>query len=164
MFFNSNNSDRIYSAEEFSSFFSCLVSNGVLWSCDNNLIVSSDGASMAISIAPGVCWISGYCYQNLSDLQLILATASGVHPRIDRIIIRWSLSARAINAAVLTGAPASSPAASALTRTSDIYELCLAEVLVPAGVAVIVSSNITDKRTDAEVCGLANSLVSAVYQ
>jgi hypothetical protein len=66
--------------------------------------------------------------------------------------------------AVLTGAANPNPAPPTLTRTPEVYELGIANILVPAGVITIPPANTTDTRADPTVCGLVNSLVAAVYQ
>jgi hypothetical protein len=119
---------------------------------------------MTVSIAAGSAWINGYRYENTEALNKTLSTANGSYPRIDRIIIRWSLLNRSITAAVLTGTAASSPTAPALTRSTDVYELCVAEILVPQAATSITSGNITDTRLSSSLCGTVNSLVTAVYE
>jgi len=162
-FFNSNNGDRVYDAADFASYFGQLVSNGVFYSTPGNLLTTA-GSGMVITVAPGSAWVNGYCYINTEPLELTLNTAHGSNPRIDRVVVRWSLVERSMYLAVLTGAPAAQPSAPQLTRTSDIYELGIADILVPAGAVSIPPMNITDTRTDTALCGLVNSLVAAVYQ
>lgn len=65
---------------------------------------------------------------------------------------------------ILTGVATPTPIAPELTRTSDTYELGIANILVPQGSAVVVLENITDTRLNPALCGLVNSLVSAVYE
>jgi hypothetical protein len=62
------------------------------------------------------------------------------------------------------GTPAAKPSPPDLTRNTDIYDLCLAEVSVPQAATEIVAANITDTRLNTALCGLVNSLVSAVYE
>ena len=71
---------------------------------------------------------------------------------------------RNIQIAVVSGTPAGTPVAPSLTRTSDIYELGIADVLVPTAATSIIANNIIDTRLDTNLCGLVNSLVSAVYE
>ncbi|GHU68359.1 hypothetical protein FACS1894184_10170 [Clostridia bacterium] len=162
MFFNSSGDDRIYDAQNFAEYFGQLVSNGVFYAAPDNLLVTP-GSGMKVKVAVGSAFISGYLLVNTSDLELTLATAHGAQPRIDRIVVRWSLPDREMTIAVLTGAPAAQPAATALTRNSSIYELGIADVLVPAAALTIPAANITDTRVNPTLCGLVSSHVSAVY-
>ncbi len=57
----------------------------------------------------------------------------------------------------VTGTPATSPVAPALVRTDEVYQLCLAQVAVPAGSSVVGA--ITDTRANSGLCGLSNVTV-----
>ncbi len=162
-FFNSSDGDRIYDAADFAAYFGGLVSNGVFYMTATNLQVSPS-IGLAVIVAAGSAWINGYRYENTDVLNLPLTTANGSNPRIDRIVVRLSQISRSVQIAIVDGTPAASPLAPALTRTSDVYELCLADVLVPTAATSIVTNNILDTRLNTSLCGLVNSLVSAVYE
>jgi hypothetical protein len=118
---------------------------------------------MDVSVSPGSAFINGYSYTLTDALALSLATADGSRPRIDRIVLRLDMPGRAINLAVLTGTPAATPSPPALTRTSDIYELSLSDILISSAAITVSAGSITDTRTNPSVCGLYGSLISAVY-
>jgi hypothetical protein len=162
-FFNSSDGDRIYDAVDFAAYFGSLVSNGVFYATATNLQVSP-GTGLAVGVAAGSAWINGYRYENTDALNMPLATANGSNPRIDRIVVRLSQISRSIQLAVVSGTPAATPVAPALTRTSDVYELGIADVLVPAAATFIAPNNITDTRLNASLCGTVNSLVTAIYE
>ena len=162
-FFNSSGGDRVYSATDFAAYFGKLVSNGIFYASGTNLQVTP-GSGMALSVAAGSAWINGYSYENTDSLTLNLATASGVNPRIDRVVVRFSAVERRIYLAVLTGTPAETPTAPALTRSNDTYEIGLADILVPKGSVTISALSIADTRLSTALCGLVNSLVTAVYE
>lgn len=162
-FFNSSDGDRIYNAVDFAAYFGSLVTNGIFYKVTTNLQVSP-GSGLGVSVATGCAWINGYRYENTDALNMPLTTANGSNPRIDRIVVRLSQVSRSIQLAVIAGTPAAIPVAPALTRTSDIYELGIADVLVPAAATSIIANNITDTRLNTNLCGLVNSLVSAVYE
>ena len=162
-FFNSSGGDRVYSATDFAAYFGKLVSNGIFYAAPTNLQVTPD-SGMAVSVVAGSAWINGYSYENTDALTINLATASGVNPRIDRVVVRFSAVERRIYLAVLTGTPAETPTAPALTRSNDTYELGIADILVPKGSVTISAINLTDTRLNTALCGLVNSLVTAVYE
>ena len=162
-FFNSSGGDRVYSATDFAAYFGKLVSNGIFFAVATNLQVTP-GSGMAVSVAAGSAWINGYSYVNTDVLELNLATASGVNPRIDRIVVRFSVVERRIYLAVLTGIPAEIPVAPALTRSNDTYELGIAEIVVLKGSVAVMALNVADTRLNTALCGLVNSLVTAVYE
>ena len=101
--------------------------------------------------------IRGYYYGLQNDGSGVKTFTHTTEPslnRIDRIILRLDLTARTIAAVKLIGAAGASPSAPALTRSSTVYELSLAQVLVQAGAAAITADDITDERADDDVCGL----------
>jgi hypothetical protein len=162
-FFNSSGGDRVYAAADFASYFSDLVSNGIFYRDANNLKVIP-ASSMHVTVQPGSAWINGYHYQNTTAMDLTLATADGVNPRVDRVVIRWSLPDREIRLAVKTGAASASPTPPDLTRSSDTYELGIADVAVAKGAITVTGDNIADTRLNPSLCGLVNALISAVYE
>ncbi len=160
-FFNSVSGDRVYRAEEWAEYFASFIGNGVFPVPSTSLQVVA-GSGMAVAVKTGKAWINGYFYYNTSDLPVTLATADGVLNRIDRIVVRWDLTERKISVAVKSSAPATSPAAPALQRDADAYELCLADVLVGAGVTAISQANITDRRLDGSLCGVVAGVVDQI--
>ena len=160
-FFNSVSGDRVYRAEEWAEYFASFIGNGVFPVPSTSLQVVA-GSGMAVAVKTGKAWINGYFYYNTSDLPVTLATADGVLNRIDRIVVRWDLTERKISVAVKSSTPATSPVAPALQRDADAYELCLADVLVGAGVTAISQANITDRRLDGSLCGVGAGVVDQI--
>ena len=162
-FFNSSGGDRVYDATDFAAYFASLISNGIFYRTADNLKVAA-ATGMNVTLQAGMAFINGYHYENTAPMDLVIATANGVYPRIDRIVIRWSNIERNILLAVKTGVAADIPSAPELTRTSDIFELGIADINVPKGAVAITSDYIMDTRLNSSLCGLVNSLVSAVYE
>lgn len=158
-FFNSSGGDRIYDATDFAAYFGCLASNGIFYQTTDNLKVSP-AIGMNITVQPGMAWMNGYSYRNTTPLDLVIATADGVNPRIDRVVIRWSNLERTI----ALGVPVATPIAVNLTRNNELFELGIADITVPKGVVSITADYISDTRLNTNLCGLVNSLVSAVYE
>lgn len=160
-FFNSIDHDRQYSAADWAAFFASFIGNGVMPQPSSQLMVSvDDGEGLAVSVAPGFAFINGYNYQLTAALTKTLATASGTNPRIDRVVVRFSRSLREIFVDVLTGTAAATPTAPSLTRTSDVYELCLADIAVARGATELTQANITDTRGDNTLCGFCTWMFS----
>lgn len=160
-FFNSVSHDRLYKAEDWASYFASFIGNGVFPVPSDNLqVVAASG--MTVAVRPGKAWINGYYYNNTSDLSVTLATADGVLKRIDRIVIRWDLTERKISAKVKSSTASASPVAPALQRDADAYELCVADVLVGAGVTSISQANITDQRLNGSLCGVVAGVVQQI--
>ena len=126
-------------------------------------VTPTDPASMAVAVCAGSVNIQGY-WMDSDDIETLqLAAADVNNPRIDRVVVRLDTSVNMeVTLAVLTGTPASSPAAPALTRTNYIYELSLAQVYVGVGATYISTSNITDERRNASYCGYTRARYGGV--
>ncbi|HJK09112.1 MAG TPA: tail fiber protein [Methanocorpusculum sp.] len=126
-------------------------------------VTPTDPASMAVAVTAGSVNIQGY-WMDSDDIETLqLAAADVNNPRIDRVVVRLDTSVNMeVTLAVLTGTPASSPAAPALTRTNYIYELSLAQVYVGVGATYISTSNITDERRNASYCGYTRARYGGV--
>lgn len=162
-FFNSTSGDRMYDASDFAGYFAKLVSNGIFYTNADNLRVTP-GDGLSVNVLAGSAWINGYAYENTEELNLTLAAADGVNPRIDRVVVCWDAVVRRISAAVLAGTAAASPTAPDITRSDNIYELALADIAVAAGAVSLADGDITDRRLDTSLCGTVNSLITAVYE
>ena len=151
-FFNSTNNDRTYNAESFEAWIKPLLSNGVF---STGMKVSAQSTpNMSVSVAAGYANINGKVACWASDNTLSIATAPGTYPRIDTVVLRRDNTNRKISLEVVTGTPASTPSATAPTRTADVYELVIAQIYVGVGVTSIANANITDTRTNTTLCGL----------
>jgi hypothetical protein len=117
------------------------------------------GDGMNVIVMPGPAWINGYCYENTSDLILVIEPADGVLNRIDRIAIRLDTVERKITVVIKKGTFASSPVATSLQRDADAYELGIADVSIAKGTISISQANISDLRLNSTLCGVVNSLI-----
>lgn len=161
-FFNSVSGDRKYKAEDWASYFGALIGNGVFPNPATNLQVVPGASGLTVTVHAGKAWINGYYYNNTDDLTLTLPTPDGSKKRIDRIVVRWSLSDRKISAAVKSGTAATNPSAAVLQRDSDVYELAIADVLVGVAATSLSSASITDRRYDSTLCGVVTGTVQQI--
>ena len=151
--------DRTYTATLLSRIAGKCLSNGVVPGDLNELrITVAYPPAMKIVVSTGTAIINGRFCENDTAFPLNITAANASNPRIDRVVVRLSaVTNRTIDIVVKAGTPASSPAAPALTRTSDVYEVSLASIAVGAGVSSIITANITDERGDPSVCGYTYS-------
>lgn len=155
--------DRVYAAAQFASYFACFIGNGVFLGQGRDLqVTAATPAAMSVNLLAGRAWINGYWYSTDTTIPLSLELSDAVNPRIDSIILRYDISARAITAEVITGTPSASPVAPALVRNADYYDLKLAEIRVNAGAITIAPSMITDTRPNSDVCGWVSGLIDQV--
>lgn len=155
--FDSVNADRVYRAEDFAAYFGDVITSGVSVATDDPLAVTAAGA-LSVSLGVGKAWIRGHLYENTSTMSFSVA-AGAAQPRIDRLVLRMDTAERKIGAILVKGTPAASPAAPALLRNADYFDLGLAEITVPASAISITQSNIKDTRPDDSVCGVVRCLV-----
>lgn len=153
--------DRVYKAEDYTEYFGSFIGNGVFSNPSTNLQVVANN-DMSITVKVGKAWINGHMYYNDSDLILSVDVADGVLDRIDSVIVRLDLINREIKAHIKKGTFASSPIAPTLQRDNNIYELCIANILISASSSSIVQSNITDTRLDSSVCGIVTQTVETI--
>ena len=153
--------DRIYSAEDFSSYLDELVGNGVFPNPSTNLQVRAD-SDMNIIVSSGQGWIKGHKIINTADLQIAIANSDVLLNRIDRIIFYADFTNREMGITVLQGASAAQATAPELTRNTSRYEMCLAEITVNKQTSAITQAMITDTRTDSDLCGWVQGLIQQV--
>lgn len=139
-------------AEDFARFASGILSNGVLEDDNNTLKVTANNG-MAVSVAPGYCWINGHFGKCEYAETFTVATADGTNARYDRVVARLDYSKRKISILILKGTPAATPEIPAITRDGTYYDLGLAVIYIRAGALAVSDSDITDTRSDSAVCG-----------
>ena len=160
-FFNSVDGDRKYNADDISSYFVKLISNGVFATPSTCMKVNAK-SGMTVTVNAGFGFINAKYIQNTSDYDITLDTADTTNPRIDRVVIGLNTANRAITIYVLKGTAAATPEAPALTRTSTIYELCLADIAVAANATAITQADITDRRGYTSLCGYVTGLIQQI--
>ncbi len=154
-----------YNQADFNAFLLDSIGSGYVLGYENELEVSANSpANMGVYVKTGRCYVQGYYGWVTVNEPLTITTANATNPRIDRVVARLSVSVnQSVTFVILTGTPAASPTAPALTRTSETYEISLAQIAVGAGVTSITSANITDERNDETVCGVAGVKHSWLY-
>ncbi len=153
--------DRIYSADDFSSYLDQLVSNGVFPNPSTQLQVRA-GTDMQVIVESGQGWIYGHKLVNNADLPLNIAASDVLMNRIDRVVFYADFINREMGISVLTGTAAATPNAPQLTRNANRYEMCLAEITVNKQVTAITQGMITDTRANTDVCGWVAGLIQQV--
>jgi hypothetical protein len=155
-FFNSDqNNIRSYLASDYARYHAQIVGNGVSNTANLSDLSVSTKEDMMVLIGAGYAFANGYMYENTAALDLVHDTAEPDVERIDRVVIRFDNTpgTRGINSYVKKGVPASSPIPPGLQRDSLVYELSVAQVLIESGKSFIEQYQITDERTNPNVCG-----------
>ena len=160
-FFNSVSGDRLYNADQMSTYFEGLVSSGVFENVGDRLQVTA-GTGMSVNVGTGRAIIRSKWVKNDAALNLPITAADVQKNRIDAIAIRFDATARTVSIVVKEGT-ATTGAATPPTRATgaDVYELFLAYVSVPKTTTAITQDLITDLRWSAN-CGWVTGLIKQV--
>jgi hypothetical protein len=146
----------VYDADSFSNWLKKFFTTGVF---EGDCQVTALG-DMVVNLAPGYANIMGKV-KNLENQTFTLEPADGSYPRIDTIVIERNDTDRDITAKVVTGQlSGNTPAPTPRVWENGVYQLIVAEVYVAAGATEVTQANITDKRSDPDVCGIVAGTVT----
>lgn len=162
-FFNSVDGDRLYNAEEMTTYFEGLVSDGVYANVGEAFQVLASGNGLRVTVGTGRALVKTHWIKNDARLPLTLAAADVQYDRIDAIVLKCDLydSARTLTVEIKAGTPAANAAAPELLNTAIVKEMPLAYIKVPRGATTITQAHITDTRPST-ACGWITGLVEQV--
>jgi hypothetical protein len=144
-----------YQAADFARFFAQIVGNGVSNTPDLPDLSVRVKQNMNVLLDAGYAFANGHMYANTAAMDLVHDTAEPDVDRIDRVVIRFDTTPTICKAFayIKKGTPSASPVPPSLQRDSLVYELSVAQVRIVAGKSFIEQYQITDERTDDNVCG-----------
>lgn len=154
-----------YDADDASGYLSTRLSG--VYSADEDFAVTANG-DLTVTVSAGQAWVRPARFRGRSIIMeqpetVTLTAADTVRNRIDRLVLRYDATAKKTSLTVLTGTPDSaSPTAPEITRTTLVYDLCLADIRRPAASTAITAADITDTRADEAVCGLMRDGVTGI--
>lgn len=154
-----------YDADDASGYLSTRLSG--VYSADEDFAVTANG-DLTVTVSAGQAWVRPARFRGRSIIMeqpetVTLTAADTVRSRIDRLVLRYDATAKKTSLTVLTGTPDSaSPTAPEITRTTLVYDLCLADIRRPAASTAITAADITDTRADEAVCGLMRDSVTGI--
>lgn len=156
--------DRPLRGEDVREMYKMIVSDGIYPNPSTSFQVMEGENDNEVIVKAGFGWVQGCPVWDLSDDVVELDPADENNPRIDLVVLQWNnlLANRWVQKVVITGTASATPSAPALTRTADIYEICLAEIERPAGSSLVIQSEITDTRGDDDLCGWTHGVVDQV--
>ena len=152
--------DRASSSAQLRGLIKSMITNGVNMTESTNLQVIANGTNNTLTVKAGYVIIEGAIKHFENDVTVTLPTADVNNSRIDTVVARLNLneSVRDIVIDVVSGTASATPTEPTLTRTSNYYEVGLANILVGVGTTVISQSEVTDTRLLNSRCGLATSI------
>lgn len=145
-FFNSENHDRKYNAEQMSAIFNGIINDGIFQNVGNAFNVTAR-EGMSINVDTGRAWFNSTWTLNDSIMPVFLEEAELVLNRIDTVIleINHDDSVRANSIYILKGTPSTQPVPPTLLDTLEVHQYPLADIYVAAGATEITQANITNR-------------------
>ena len=152
--------DRASSSAQLRGLIKSMITNGVNMTESTNLQVIANGTNNTLTVKAGYVIIEGAIKYFENDVTVTLPTADVNNSRIDTVVARLNLneSVRDIVIDVVSGTASTTPTEPTLTRTTNVYEVGLANILVGVGASAISQSEVTDTRLLNSRCGLATSI------
>lgn len=160
-FFNSVSGDRVYNADQLSSMFEGLITDGVYESVGDAMIVTAS-SGMTVQVGTGRALLRAKWVKNDAPVDVQLNSAHALLNRYTAIVLRLDVNSRDITVEQIDGTAASTPTKPAIVRNSQYYDLLLAYVYVGAGVTTITQSAIEDTRANTNVCGWVTGIITQV--
>jgi hypothetical protein len=133
---------------QYSELFRRIQSSGVTGDpSSSDLKPFGDSSGMVVKVPAGFAIVRGHAYLSTAT-ENITITAAAANPRIDVLVLELNPTANTITLKMVNGTAAASPVAPTLTQTTDaLFQLALAQVLVPASATTIAAGNVTDVRS-----------------
>lgn len=153
-FFDAQNRDRVYTAENFTGYLSSLICNGILDTYGDCFAVTANN-NLTVTVGTGKAWLGGHYFNN--DAPHTVDLSSHVNAGANRyavIGICCDTAARECSLVVRSGA-----AVPALSSFGTQTYLTLAAVYLPAGTSSVIAADITDYREDETKCGYVKCIL-----
>ena len=122
-FFNSENGDRKYNAEQMSAIFDGIIADGVFTTIGDHMAVTA-GTGMQVLVGTGKAWFDHTWNVNDAAYPLTIAASDVTLSRIDAIVLETnhSDSVRLNKLRVVQGTVASSPVKPTLTNSEKVHQ------------------------------------------
>lgn len=159
-FFNSENGDRKYNAEQMSAIFDGIIADGVFTTIGDHMAVTA-GTGMQVLVGTGKAWFDHTWNVNDAAYPLTITASDVTLSRIDAIVLETnhSDSVRLNKLRVVQGTVASSPVKPTLTNSEKVHQHPLAWVTVAPGVTQIAASAI-ENAVGTSACPFVTGIIA----
>lgn len=137
--------NKAETADFFAHALAGLSGNGIPPTPADAFKVTANG-SMAVSVAPGYCYINGYHAWDDETTALTIPNASAARS------VYVSMRLNLLNGEITLISD------TAFTRAESIYDLALARIDIPANSAAITADMVTDLRGNSNYCGVLQKI------
>lgn len=152
--------DRTYNAEDINEYLKGLISDNGVFANVSTACQVLKGNGMEVVVKAGRGKVNNHWFKIESDTTLDIEAADVILNRIDSIVVVHSGNDRNVKLTVKKGTLATNPVAPTLSRTNELYEICLANILVNKNTTTITTTMITDTRPNNNVCGWITGLIN----
>ena len=151
-FYNSQNGDRVYDADQFSSFLDGIVYDGVYEAVGDKFYVTSlEDEDLTIQVGAGRAWLKHTWTLNDTNLYLNATAALDVYDRIDAVVLEVDKEIRTNSIKIIEGAPSdATPARPDLKNEDNIRQYPLAYIYREHGTTTIPNTHAGTLETDTE--------------
>lgn len=161
-FFNSKGLDRTYTAEDFTTYLSSIICNGILDTYGDCFSLTAASTGLKVVLGRGKAWINGHYFVNDSRYSIDLTEYQDESlPRYVSIAIvcDTSESVRAVRLEIVPGTPAENPALPVIPTDENRTRLLLYAVRLNVGAASLSKFDWYDYREDSNVCGYCRCIL-----
>lgn len=151
-FYNSQNGDRVYDADQFSSFLDGIVYDGVYEAVGDKFYVTSlEDEDLTIQVGAGRAWLKHTWTLNDTNLYLNATAALDVYDRIDAVVLEVDKKIRTNSIKIIEGTPSdATPARPDLKNEDNIRQYPLAYIYREHGTTKIPNTHAGTLETDTE--------------
>lgn len=146
--------DRTYNAEDFASYFSKFIGDGVFANPTDGLKVSAQ-SGLKVTVKAGSAYIDGYYYELTEDTTLTIQVNSSSYVQTDSVVVRLDKVNRKMSLELKRNN-------TNVSRTSTVKELQLATIKKDVGSSSVSAADITDKRPYNDVCGFVTGVIQQI--
>ncbi len=161
-FFNSKGLDRTYTAEDFTTYLSSIICNGILDTYGDCFSLTAASTGLKVVLGRGKAWINGHYFVNDSRYSIDLTEYQDESlPRYISIAIvcDTSESVRAVRLEIVPGTPAENPALPVIPTDENRTRLLLYAVRLNVGATSLSKFDWYDYREDSNVCGYCRCIL-----
>lgn len=151
--------DRVYSADEYTNFYSAFIKDGVRRSGEDDFKCTASGLIITIAAGYAICG-SKWVHNDAVFTLPAITPPVGDYSRVDGVFLHVDTNeaTRAASIIYRQGTPSSAPTAPAKDTTAGVYELCLCQVEVAPSATTVT---LTDTRGNVDLCGWITTPVGA---
>lgn len=161
-FFNSKNLDRTYTAEDFTSYLSSIICNGILDTYGQNFKLTAASSGLKVNLGTGKAWIDGHYFINDARYSIDLSSYQDESlPRFVAISILLDVgeSVRSVSLEIIPGTPAESPTLPSLPHDENKTRLLMYAVRLNPSATSLTENDWFDYREDKNVCGYCRCIL-----